>query len=66
MSADFRSLARGAAVIATGQLGWTPDAFWEATVAELAMAIEGRFGPAAAAPLGRTELELLEKGLDHG
>jgi hypothetical protein len=66
MSREFRPLARSAAIIATGQLGWSPAQFWASTAAELAQAMEGRFGPAAPVPLGRDELQRLEEGLGHG
>lgn len=45
---DFASLARMSAGLATGHLGWGPDAFWRATPAELVTALEGRLGPIAA------------------
>lgn len=59
-----------AARIATGQLGWTPETFWQATAAEFLVALEGKTGRlragANACPLGRRELlELMEK-LDNG
>lgn len=44
MAGDFKAFARLAARIATGVLGWTPDAFWGATVLELRLAMEGRAG----------------------
>jgi hypothetical protein len=44
---DFAAFAVSAARIATGVLGWSPDIFWSATVAELRMALEGRIGPEA-------------------
>lgn len=53
-------LARKAAGLATGQLGWTPDQFWNATPAELQCALQGRFGVEVPAPLGRAELAELE------
>jgi len=56
----FAELARSAARVATGQLGWTPRLFWSSTVAEFQDALEGRFGTAAPAPLGRAELVDLE------
>jgi hypothetical protein len=62
---DFSELARAAAALATGQLGWRPDEFWAATMAELRLAIEGRFGPPVA-PLARVELERLREGLADG
>lgn len=44
MDGDFEAFARLAARIATGVLGWTPDQFWDATVCELRLAMEGRTG----------------------
>jgi hypothetical protein len=58
---DFAAFARGAAVLATGQLGWQPAAFWQATVAELRLALEGRFGPGAPPPLAGPELARLQE-----
>jgi hypothetical protein len=57
----FADLSRSAAAIATGQLGWLPQQFWESTVVELRTALEGRFGQDAPAPLGRAELDKLEE-----
>ena len=63
----FAGLARTAAAIATGQLGWLPQQFWDSTVPELRTALEGRFGCGPSAPLGRAELDELEKkGLAYG
>jgi len=62
---DFAELARAVAVLATGQLGWSPDAFWGATLAEVRLAIEGRFGPPVA-PLAGAELERLKERLADG
>jgi hypothetical protein len=56
----FAGLARSAAMVATGQLGWSADQFWAATPAELQTALDGRFGAVAAKPLGRAELFELE------
>lgn len=57
---QFRELARSAAVLATGRMGWTPEQFWAATPADLRMALEGRFGMPEV-PLGRGELERLKE-----
>ena len=57
----FADLARSAAAIATGQLGWSPAAFWESTVAEFEDALAGRSGSSLSTPLGRSELADLEK-----
>jgi uncharacterized phage protein (TIGR02216 family) len=56
----FAGLARSASMLATGQLGWPPDQFWQATPAELQASLDGRFGAGASAPLGRAELAELE------
>jgi hypothetical protein len=42
-------------------LGWLPQQFWDSTVPELRTALEGRSGRGAPAPLGRAELDELEK-----
>jgi hypothetical protein len=57
----FADLARSAAAVATGQLGWLPQQFWDSTVPELRTALEGRAGRGELAPLGRAELDELEK-----
>ncbi len=63
----FVDLARSAAALATGQLGWLPQQFWDATVVELRTALEGRFGAHAPEPLGRAEMaELERKGVADG
>lgn len=60
----FSAIARSAAMTATGLLGWTPEQFWQATPAELQLALEGRFGHAPA--LDRRELEQLKESLGDG
>jgi uncharacterized phage protein (TIGR02216 family) len=63
--AEFGDFAATAARVATGLLGWSPDAFWHATVAELRLALEGRLGP----PPGcgsRTDLERLMREFPDG
>lgn len=60
----FADVARTAATVATGILGWMPDAFWQATPIELQQALEGRFGVSPA--LGRQELERLREVLRDG
>ncbi len=59
----FRALAKSAAALATGRMGWTPDAFWAATPADLRIALEGRVGPSSDPPLGRGDLERLKERL---
>ena len=61
----FSMVARSAAVVATGPMGWAPERFWLATPAELLLAMEGRFGSSSAALLGR-ELEQLRERLGDG
>ena len=62
----FSDLARNAAQVATGQLGWSPEQFWQSTAAELAQAIEGRAGPAGPPPLDRRTLERMQQGAGNG
>jgi hypothetical protein len=66
MTRRFSDTAREAAAIATGLLGWSPGAFWDATLPELRTALEGRFGTDGCAPLGRAELDRLQGGLRDG
>jgi hypothetical protein len=42
---SFADLACAAARTATGLLGWSPDEFWQATVADLLLALDARAGP---------------------
>lgn len=60
----FQGIARSAAALATGILGWSPDSFWDATVAELQSAIDGRLGDKPVSPLGRAEMAALETKVD--
>ncbi len=62
----FADIARLAAAIATGLLGWTPDLFWRSTPRELLTALEGRLGPALRQrPLTHAELRrLMERSCD--
>jgi uncharacterized phage protein (TIGR02216 family) len=68
MSADFGTLARAAARVATGRLGWSPDRFWAATPVELAAALAGMIGTegGAVAPLGAAALARLRERLGDG
>ena len=54
---------RQCARIALGVLGWSPQAFWQATPAELMLAMEGITGGASAppAPLTRAEFDALQQ-----
>jgi uncharacterized phage protein (TIGR02216 family) len=63
--AEFEAFAVTAARVATGVLGWTPAMFWEATVAELRLALEGRVGPQAE-PGSRGDLERLLREFPDG
>ena len=58
MSPTFAEGARRLAGLVPRALGWQPQAFWDATPAELA-AILAAGEPAAAAPLRRIELTAL-------
>lgn len=55
---DFAAGTARLAGVAGLLLGWTPDAFWRATPAELRSALEALAEPRAA-PLGRDEIERL-------
>lgn len=70
MSRCFAALARMAAGVATGRLGWSPDAFWQATPADLWLALAdpapGGAPPAAVPPLSRAELARMMEQIDHG
>ncbi|MFQ3594894.1 MAG: phage tail assembly chaperone [Sphingomonadaceae bacterium] len=41
---SFADVAVTAARMATGVLGWPPEQFWQATVTDLVLALEGRNG----------------------
>lgn len=63
----FADVARRAARVATGRLGWSPAVFWDATPAELRLALEGMMGveePAAVAT--RADLARLEAMFPDG
>jgi uncharacterized phage protein (TIGR02216 family) len=63
MSGRFADNAARLAGLIPRQLGWSPDAFWNATPAELAAI----FAPAPTSdPLARTELETLMERENHG
>jgi hypothetical protein len=55
---SYAEFARVAARVATGVLGWSPNQFWGATLADLRLAIEGRFGATPAAGMS-ADLERL-------
>lgn len=64
---SFAEVAREAARVATGLLGWDPERFWQATPAELVTALEGRLRPAGEVrPLAGAELAQLIERLDNG
>jgi uncharacterized phage protein (TIGR02216 family) len=50
-----------AARVATGVLGWSPDAFWGATPAELRLALEGRVGAVDDRGLTATIARMMEE-----
>jgi uncharacterized phage protein (TIGR02216 family) len=60
---DETRLWRQCAALAMGVLRWPPDVFWNATPAELYLALEGMTGRTLdgtdPAPLSRAELEAL-------
>lgn len=63
----FSAAALRAARVATGRLGWPPDAFWGATPAELLTALEGLAGvDAPAAPLAGGDLQRLMERFPDG
>lgn len=56
-----------AARVATGLLGWSAEAFWRATPAELATALEGRLGEGEAlAGMTRAGLRAMIEGERDG
>ncbi|WP_194744709.1 phage tail assembly chaperone [Thermaurantiacus tibetensis] len=61
----FSEFALAAARLATGRLGWTPDQFWAATVCDLVLALEGRFGGQIPAAV-RADLERLMREFPDG
>ncbi len=54
----FTDLAREAAMLATGPMGWPPSRFWRATPIDLALALKG-LSPRTPAPLTRVALDSL-------
>ncbi|MEM8827355.1 MAG: phage tail assembly chaperone [Pseudomonadota bacterium] len=52
--------------LATGRLGWSPDAFWAATPADLVLALEGLSGGGTgeAAPVTGDQLQRLKEAID--
>jgi len=56
--AEFAAAAARLAGVAGLLLGWSPDAFWRATPAELRTALEALTGPETAA-IGRDEMAAL-------
>ncbi|MFN3370450.1 MAG: phage tail assembly chaperone [Sphingomonadaceae bacterium] len=66
MSRTFAAIARAAAGLATGRLGWSPEAFWRATPADLGLALSNPDAAAGAAlPLSRGELQRMMERTDH-
>ena len=51
--------------VACALLGWRPEQFWNATPAELSMAVEGLAGSADDVPLSKGEMAALE-GAENG
>ncbi|WP_181173414.1 phage tail assembly chaperone [Mesorhizobium sp. B2-4-7] len=46
--------------VATGPLGWTPSTFWSSTLAELVVALEGKFPASKPKPVSRADNAGLE------
>lgn len=61
----FREQAVRLFPLATRVLGWTPDTFWAATPADLALALADPIAPGSAG-LTRAELDRLLEDHDHG
>ena len=59
----YAEVAKAAAALATGRLGWSPDAFWRATPAEMELALTGRLGANERVALGAGDLARLRKEL---
>lgn len=63
----FAELAVGAARIATGRLGWSPEQFWGGTAMEFRTAIEGAFGLEPSSPaLSSVDLARLKEMFPDG
>lgn len=56
---SFTDFTRAAAGLAMGRLSWPPRRFWDATPADLALAL-GAWRPAAADALSRDEFDALQ------
>lgn len=59
----YADVAKAAGALATGLLGWSPDAFWRATPAEMQLALTGSLGADERAALGAGDLARLRKEL---
>ncbi len=66
MSARFAEGATRLAGMAGVAFGWTPDAFWRATPAELAVLVRALAGEDAAAPADRDVLTRLMEAFPDG
>lgn len=68
MSRCFGDVALVAARVATGRLGWSVEAFWASTAAELVLALAGAAGDGApqVEPLAGAELARLRERLGDG
>ena len=64
MSDSLRETIPRLAAFASQALHWTPDTFWSATPADLALAATDPTAPAS--PMTRADLETLMKDDAHG
>ena len=62
----FSDCAGRLAGLAGALLGWSPDAFWRATPAELAAVLDALAGGECGEPASRADLERLERMFPDG
>ncbi len=74
MSQTFAAVARVSAAVATGRLGWSPEAFWRATPGDLWLALADPDPGGAAggvtpgslvSPASRVDLKRMMERIDH-
>lgn len=66
MTQTFADASRRCCALSARLLGWRPDEFWQATPAELAMALADPADPATAAPPNReTIARMMERDADE-
>lgn len=63
---DFEGFARLLGLVALGKLGWSAEEYWQATPAELRMALQGRLAAAPGEPVRSVDLERLLKEFPDG